>query len=148
MAFENLPAAFQSAFQQNMLDKRFQDQMEARSRLRRLVSKIPIPVRVGEQMIYTRAGELVPVLAADNPTNNTLTYDLGLNAPGVGSGNNSYPIEQWPIFIAERSQSLDCNIIMDEETLASFNRKKWDNLAKQAALSMDRINMQHLAVAD
>lgn len=147
MAFENLPLAFQSAFQSNMLDKRFQDQIEARSRLRRLVSKIPIPVRVGEQMIYTRAGELVPVITADNPTNNTLSYDLGINAPGVGASNESYPIEQWPLFIAEYSKSLDCNIIMDEETLASFYRKNWDRLAKQAALSMDLINMQNLAVA-
>lgn len=147
MAFENMPAAFQSAFQNSMLDRRFQGQIDANSKLRRLIAKIPIPVRVGEQMIYTRAGALVPVLAADNPTNNTLTYDLSYNAPGVGSSGNSYPIEQWPLFIAERSQSLDINRLMDEETLASFYRQNWDRLAKQAGLSLDLIAMQQLATA-
>jgi len=147
VSFENMPAAFQSAFQQSMLDKRFFDQIEAKSKLRKCVSKIPIPLRVGEQMIYTRAGQLVPVITADNPTNNTLSYDLGINAPGVGSANNSYPIEQWSLFIAERSQSLDINILQDEETLASFYRQNWDNLASQAALSLDLISMQQLATA-
>ncbi len=130
-----------------MLDKRFFDQIDAKCRLRKIVSKIPIPLRVGEQMIYTRAGELVPVISTDNPTNNTLSYDLGLNAPGVGSGNNSYPIEQWSLFIGERSQSLDINVLQDEETLASFYRKNWERLAAQAALSLDLIGMQQLSVA-
>jgi len=147
VSFENMPAAFQSAFQSNMLEKRFQQQIDAKSKLRRLVSKIPIPVRVGEQMIYTRAGALVPVITADNPVNNTLSYDLGLNAPGVGSGGNSYPIEQWPLFIAERSQSLDLNMIQDQETLASFYRQNWDRLAAQAGLSLDLISMQQLATS-
>lgn len=142
-----MPSAFQSAFQQGMLDRRFMQQIEARSKLRRLISRIPIPVRVGEQMIYTRAGALVPVVTADNPANNTLSYDLGFNAPGVGSGNNSYPIEQWPLFIGERSQSLDINVIQDEETLASFYRKNWDVLAQQVGLSLDLINMQNIAVS-
>ena len=145
--FENMPNAFQSAFQQNMLDTRFQSELAARSKLRQVAAKIPIPLRTGEQRIYTRAGDLVPVIAADNPVNNTLSYDLGINAPGVGSTNNSYPIEQWNIVIAERSQSLDINIIQDEETLASFYRKNWDKLAKQAALSLDLISMQQVAVS-
>jgi hypothetical protein len=147
MSFENMPAAFQSAFQSNMLDRRFMEQIEAKSRLRRLAAKIPIPLRVGEQMIYTRAGELVPVLSADNPTNNTLSYDLGANAPGVGTSNNSYPIEQWSVFISERSQSLDINVIQDQETLAAFFRKNWDRLAAQAALSIDLVAMQQLATS-
>ena len=130
-----------------MLDKKFADQIEAKSRLRRVMSKIPIPLRVGEQMIYTRAGELVPVLTADNPTNNTLSYDLGINAPGVGSSGNSYPIEQWSLTIAERSQSLDINILQDEETLASFYRKNWERIAAQAALSLDLVGMQQLATS-
>lgn len=147
MAFENMPNAFQSAFQSNMLDTRFMGEIGANSKIRRVAARLPIPVRTGEQRIYTRAGDLVPVIAADNPTNNTLSYDLGLNAPGVGSTNNSYPIEQWNIFIAERSQSLDINVIQDYETLASFYRKNWDKLAKQAALSMDLMAVQQLAVS-
>lgn len=147
MAFENMPLAFQSAFQQNMLDTRFQGEIKAKSRLRQVTARLPIPVRTGEQRIYTRAGDLVPVIAADNPANNTLSNDLSINAPGVGNTNNSYPIEQWNIFIAERAQSLDINILQDYETLASFYRKNWDKLAKQAALSMDLMAMQQLAVS-
>lgn len=147
MTFQNMPAAFQSAFQSNMLDKRFFDQIDARSKLRALVERIAIPLRVGEQVIYSRAGSLQPVLSPDNPTNNTLSYDLGLNAPGVGSSNNSYPLEQWSVFIAERSQSLDINVLQDEETLASFYRKNWDRLAAQAGLSLDLLAMQQLATA-
>jgi hypothetical protein len=142
-----MPAGFQGAFQQNMLDTRFLQQIDAKSKLRACAAKLPIPLRTGENRIYTRAGALVPVVLADTVANNTLTYDLGLNAPGVGNAGNSYPIEQYSLTISERSQSLDINIIQDQETLASFYRKNWDRLAAQAALSMDLMAMQQLAQA-
>ncbi len=145
MALENMPAAFQQAFQQNMLDRKFKQGLDARNIFRKAALKDPIPRRAGESIIYSRAGHLVPVISPDDPANNTLATDLNATGQGVGSSNNSYPLEQFPIYINSRHQRLDINILQNEETLASLYVQNWLEIARQAALSIDLMALQQLA---
>ena len=147
MALENMPQAFQQAFQQNMLDRKFKQGLEARNIFRKAAVKDPIPRRIGESLIYSRAGHLVPVITADNPANNTLATDLNAAGTGVGTSNNSYPLEQFPIYINSRHQSLQINAIQNEETLASLYVQNWLEISRQAALSIDLTALQRLALA-
>lgn len=147
MAYENMPAAFQVAFQQNMLQRRLQEQLGFSGVLRQAAQKTPIPVRSGETFIYSSAGRLVPVVPPVNVSGYTLGTDLSGTRPGVGSANNSYPIEQYPVYLADRDFSLDINIIQDQETLASLYAQNWVNLTDQADNSLDQIAMSQLATA-
>ncbi len=147
MAINNMPAAFQDAFQQNMLQQAFQSQLGNKTVLRTAAQKTPVPTRSGEQVIYSRAGRLIPVVQPSNAANNTLSYDLGNNGQGVGSSNNSYPVEQFSIGIFDRDQDLDINIVQDRQTLSSIYMQNWVNIAEQAGSSMDMMCMQRLATA-
>lgn len=147
MAISNMPAAFQVAYQQNMLQRAFQGQLKATNILRAACMKTPIPTRSGESLIYSRAGKLVPVVQPSNPANNTLAFDLNASVPGVGAANNSYPIEQYRINILDRDQEIDINIIQDEQTLSSIYFQNWVNLVDQVNLSMDLMAFQQLSQA-
>lgn len=135
--FENFPLILQPAFQQNMLDREFQDQLEALCVVRKAVYVKPQPIRSGETMIYTRAGELVPVVDDMDPTTN-LPLDNGLvNVGGVGASNPTYPIEQYTLKIGLSGYALDLNLYQEKEVLADMFRQNLKNIGRQAALSLD-----------
>lgn len=147
MAYENMPQAFQVAFQQNMLQRKLGEQLGFAGVLRQAAEKTPIPIRSGETFIYSSAGRLVPVVPPVNVSGYTVASDLSGTRPGVGTGNNSYTIEQYPVFIADRDYGLDINIIQDEEVLSSLYVQNWVNLTDQADNSLDQIAMSQLATA-
>lgn len=135
--FENFPAILQGAFQQNLLDREFQDQLEALCVVRKAAYVKPQPIRSGETMIYTRAGELVPVVDDMDPTTNT-NIDNGLtNVGGVGASNPTYPIEQYALKIGLSGYALDLNLYQEKEVLADLFRQNIVNIGRQAALSLD-----------
>jgi hypothetical protein len=138
VAFENMPLALQEIFQQNMLDRRFLEQLSATNVYRKSAYKLPMPVRSGETMIYSRAGRISPSLQDLNPSSN-VPLDNGLTAGGVGTTNPTpYPVEQFLLSIAMRpSAPIDLNLIQDQEVIASLFKQNVDNLAENAALSLD-----------
>lgn len=135
--FENFPLILQPAFQQNLLDREFQDQLEPNSVVRRACYRKPQPVRSGETTIYSRAGELVPVVDDVNPATNT-NIDNGLtNVGGVGTSNPTYPVEQYKLVIGLVPFALDLNLYQEKELLADGFRQNITNLGRQAGLSLD-----------
>ena len=135
--FENFPLILQPAFQQNMLDREFQDQLEPNSVVRRAAYRKPQPVRSGETTIYTRAGELVPVVNDIDPTTN-VGIDNGLtNVGGVGTANPTYPVEQYKLIIGLVPYALDLNLYQEKELLADGFKQNITNLGRQAGLSLD-----------
>jgi hypothetical protein len=135
--FENFPAILQGAFQQNLLDREFQDQLEALCVVRKAAFVKPQPIRSGEQMIYTRAGELVPVVDDMDPSTNTNTDNGLTNVGGVGASNPTYPIEQYALRIGLSGYALDLNLYQEKEVLADLFRQNIVNIGRQAALSLD-----------
>jgi len=137
MAFENFPTSLQPIFQQNMLERRFQEQLGAMNAYRKSAYRLPVEKRNGETMIYSRAGRISPVLDDISPSSNT-GLDNGLTGiGGVGAGNPTYPFEQFPVSIGMRPYFLDLNLIQEQEVIANLFKQNVDNLAEQAALSLD-----------
>lgn len=135
--FENFPATLQPAFQQNMLDREFQEQLDNLLAIRRSAYRKEQPIRSGEVTIYSRAGRLVPVVDDADPTAN-LGLDNGLtNIGGVGAAANTYPLEQYRLRIGMVPYALDLNLYQEQETMASTFRQNVENLGEQAATSLD-----------
>jgi hypothetical protein len=135
--YENFPLILQPAFQQNMLDRAFQDQLEALCVVRRAAYRKPQPIRSGETTIYSRAGRLVPVVDDADPTLN-VNIDNGLTGVGgVGSANPTYPIEQYKLIIGMVPYALDLNLYQEKELIADGFKQNIINLGEQAALSLD-----------
>lgn len=135
--FNSFPTALQPAFQDNMLDRAFQDQLEALCVIRRSAYRKPMPIRSGETYIYSRAGELVPVIDDLDPTSNTVP-DNGLSGiGGVGASNPTYTLEQYAMKIGMTAYALDLNIYQEKQTMASTFKQNVTNLGRQAALSLD-----------
>ena len=113
MAFENMPTVLQSIFQQNMLDRRFLEQIEAVNAYRKSAYRLEMETRSGEVMIYSRAGRISPsmediVPSTNVPLDNGLTSQVG----GVGTSANTYPFEQFQIQIGMLpSNPIDLNLI-------------------------------------
>lgn len=149
LGYENMPAAFQDAFQQQMLERGFNSQLEYKGVLRRAAFKKPVPVRSGEAIIYSKAGQLVPVVDSLDASGwtNSADFNSSADGAGVGANNPSYTIEQWSVSIGARRQYLDINIIQDQETLASLYAQNWVNLGRQAALSMDLMAQKQLSLS-
>lgn len=147
--YENMPAAFQDVFQQNMLERGFHGQLEYKGVLRQAAFKKPVPIRSGEAIIYSKAGQLVPVVDSLDASGWTNSADFGSSADGagVGSNNPSYTVEQFRVSIGARRQYFDINIIQDQETLASMYAQNWVNLGRQVALSMDLMAQKQLSLA-
>jgi hypothetical protein len=142
MAFENFPTVLQPIFQQNMLDRRFQEQLKMLGAYRKSVYRLPVEKRNGETMIYSRAGRIAPVLDDIVPSTNT-GLDNGLTGiGGVGAGNPTYPFEQFAVGIGMRPYFLDLNLIQEKEVIADLFKQNVDNLAENAALSLDLYAMQ------
>ncbi len=138
MAYENLPAALQPILQENMLARYFEEQLGALMTYRKSAKRNPVPIKDGETYIRSRAGRLAPPLVALNPANNT-NLDNGLTAGGVGSGNNTYPFEQFLVSISQYAESIDLNIIQNYEAIAPVFMQNAKNLIEQAALNLDLI---------
>jgi hypothetical protein len=138
MSFENMPSALLDIFQQNMLDRAFQESLEAINVFRRTTYKLPLPVRSGEQMIYTRAGKISPVFEDLAPSVN-VPLDNGLTQGGVGTANPApYPFEQFSVTIGMLPGSpIDLNLVQNQETIASLFAQNMIELGENAALSMD-----------
>jgi ElaB/YqjD/DUF883 family membrane-anchored ribosome-binding protein len=135
--YENFPLVLQPAFQQNMLDREFQDQLEPNCVVRTAVYRKPQPVRSGEVTIYSRAGELVPVVDDIDPTTN-VNIDNGLtNVGGIGAANPTYGVEQYKVIIGMTPYALDLNLYQERELVADGFKKNIENLGRQAGLSLD-----------
>ena len=99
--------------------------------------RLPVPVRNGESMTYSRAGRISPVLSDLSPSLNT-NYDNGVSPiGGVGASAPTYPFEQWSVFIGMYPYFMDLNMVQNQETIASVFKQNVDNLAENAALSLD-----------
>lgn len=140
MAFQNMPAALQPVFQQNLLDRAFQDNLWGVTLFRKTTYKLPLPVRSGESMIYSRAGRISPVYedlapAANVAPDNGLATVVG----GIGSaGTTPYPFEQYPVSIGMLPGSpIDLNLIQNQQTIASLFIQNMENIAANAGLSLD-----------
>jgi len=137
MGFENFPAVLQPAFQQNMLDKRWLLKLGANNVYRKSAYVLPLEKRSGETMIYSRAGRISPVLEDIAPASQTGPLNAGTPA-GVGSAYPAFPMEQFAVGIGMlQGQEIDLNLIQDEQIIASLFKENVDNLAEQAALSLD-----------
>lgn len=142
MAFENFPAALQQIFQQNMLARRFESQLKSKNVYRKTAFRLPVPVRSGESITYSRAGRIAPTLDDIVPSSNT-GMDNGVTAiGGVGSANPVYPFEQWSVSIGMSPKFIDLNLVQEQEVIADLFKQNVDNLAQQAALSLDLRVMQ------
>lgn len=135
--FENFPTVLQPAFQQNMLDRAFQDQLASNCVVRAAAYRKPQPIRSGEVTIYSRAGRLVPVVDDIDPTTN-VGIDNGMSSiGGVGANNPTYTMEQYMLRIGMTPYALDLNLYQEKETMASTFTQNVDNLGEQAGLSLD-----------
>ena len=104
MAFENMPAVLQQIFQQNMLDRRFQEQISTVNAYRQSAYRLEMETRSGEVMIYSRAGRISPSLEDIVPsTNNGIDNGLTGSVEGIGTSANVYPFEQFQISLSECS---------------------------------------------
>jgi len=137
MAFENFPTVLQDIFQSNMLARRFEMQLGAKNAYRRTAFRLPVPVRSGESITYSRSGRISPVLSDLNPSANTGQDNGVTGIGGVGAANPTYPFEQWSVSIGMSPYFLDLNIIQNKETIADVFKQNQDNLAENAALSLD-----------
>ena len=139
MAFENMPAVLQQIFQQNMLDRRFQEQISTVNAYRQSAYRLEMETRSGEVMIYSRAGRISPSLEDIVPsTNNGIDNGLTGSVEGIGTSANTYPFEQFQISIGMLpSVPIDLNLIQAEEVIADLFKQNVDNLAENAALSLD-----------
>ena len=137
IALQNVPAGLASVIQGNWLNRRFEQQLRNKAAFRLAAYRTPVPVRSGETTLYSRAGRLVPVVQDLNPATN-LGLDNNYTTPvgGVGA-TNSYSYEQYQVFIAKIGFPLDINAIQQQELIADVFKQNWDNLAEQAALSLD-----------
>lgn len=137
MAFENFPTVFQDIFQQNMLARRFEDQLKALCAYRKTAFRLPVPIRSGESITYSRAGRISPVLSDLTPSLNTGLDNGVTGIGGVGAANPTYPFEQWSVFIGMRPYFLDLNLVQAKEVIADIFKQNQDNLVENAALSLD-----------
>jgi hypothetical protein len=139
MAFENMPASLLPIFQQNALNRAFGDNLDATNVFRRTTYRLPLPVRSGEQMIYSRAGRISPVFEDLNPSANVpLDNGLTSDAGGVGTNPAPFPFEQYSVFIGMLPGSpIDLNLIQNQEVIANLFKQNVENLGSNAALSMD-----------
>lgn len=142
MAFENFPAAFQEIFQSNMLARRFEQQLATKNAYRRTAFRLPVPVRSGESITYSRAGRISPTLSDIVPSSNTGLDNGVTGIGGVGSGNNTYPFEQWSVSIGMSPYFMDLNLVQEAEVIADLFKQNVDNLSEHAGLSLDLRVMQ------
>lgn len=147
MSINNLPNDVQVVIQTNMLERRFWEQLSAQLSYRNAAFRYPVEKRMGETMIYSRAGRITPVMAPMSASGNT-GLDNGLsNIPGIGANAPAYPFEQWSVNINQYAYTLDLNTVQDELTVSSIFKQNVDNLAEAAALTLDLLAAKKLFTA-
>lgn len=121
-----------------MLDRAFLEQLKASNNLRATAFRVPMPIRSGESMTYSRAGRIAPTIDDIAPANN-VPLDNGLVAGGNGSVNPApFPYEQYAVSIGMiEGDAIDLNLIANQETIANTFIQNSENLAEQAALALD-----------
>lgn len=135
MALEFLPSGVQDAIQTNQLKRRFEDKLRATNAYRKTAYRLPIEKRSGESIIYSRNGHISPVMDDIVPSTN-VGIDNGLTINGVG-GNGDYSFEQFSVTIGLLPKFMDLNILQNEEVIGDLYLLNAEELAEQAALSLD-----------
>ena len=133
-----MPAALSPIFQGQMLDRAYQEQLSATNAFRKTAYRLPMPIRSGESMTYSRAGRIAPSLDDINPASNVI-LDNGAVPGGVGTINPApFPFEQYSVGIGmQEGDAIDLNLIQNQEIIANLFAQNTDNLAEQAALQLD-----------
>ena len=137
MALNNFPTIIGDILQTNLLETKFQDELEAINAYMSTAYRLPLPTRSGETMIYSRGGKLTPVLDDITPSSNVAPDNGATGIGGIGAANPTIPFEQWLISIGMTEYYLDLNIVQAPVLIADLFKKNVRTLAEQAVLSMD-----------
>lgn len=136
MPIDNVPAVQSIIEQTNLLERRFNDPLEALLAYTRLSDNEMFPNGIGETFTKTRPA-LFPLSAALTPLNpaNNVALDNGLT-------DQYYPFEQYQLAINEYALSTTVNIKQDRTLIQRIFLQNVYALAENAARTLEALTSQ------
>jgi hypothetical protein len=136
MAFNNLPAALQSAIQAGYLEHQFELPLKAKLGFRDIADREAFTANIGETITKTRTGLLPAVTTAMAPASNS-DITSGLTP-------QNYAGEQYVLQIAQYAANMQLNIVTQRVAIADFFLRNAYALGEQAFRSVDTLAQQAL----
>lgn len=132
MTFGPFPAVVANAIQQRFLERAFIEPLFSKLAYRQVAMKEDFPARIGQTIIKTKLGLMLPNTTPLNPSTNT-NIDNGLIQQDYGT-------EQYTLSIAQYPQvAPDINLLDDETTIDSFLNANAFRLGAAQATCVDRL---------
>lgn len=136
MAFNNLPAALQSAIQAGYLEHQFSLPLKAKLGFRDVADREAFTANLGETITKTRTGLLPAITTAMAPAANS---DIS-----SGLTPQNYTGEQYVLQIAQYAANMQLNIVTQRVAIADFFLRNAYALGEQAFRSVDTLAQQAL----
>ena len=136
MAINNLPAAIQSAIQQNFLERAFEESLRAKLGFRSIADREPFMAGIGETITKTRTGLLPAITTPMAPAANS---DIT-----SGMTPQNYALEQYTLAINQYPGSMMLNVATARVAIASLFLRNAVTLGEQAYRSVDTLAQQTL----
>lgn len=128
-----IPGTINELVQERTLERVFHDALTPRQLFRLEATPELWQANLGEQMIFTRAGLMVPATAP--------------LVPGTDPVPQGYSTEQWSAFASQYGSSIDTLMPTNYVTLAPLFARNTLNLGVQAGMSLDRTARNRLFLA-
>lgn len=125
MPVNAFPASLQNIIQNGLLERTYEEALIPQFLYRGLCTKRPVNANIGETIIFTRTGLLVP-------TETPLT-------PGTDPSPEEYTVEQYSLTIAQYAKTMDTHMLSSAVALASKFLENNQKLAINAAQSLNRV---------
>lgn len=136
MAFNNLPAALQSAIQAGYLEHQFGLPLKAKLGFRDIADREAFTANIGESITKTRTGLLPAMTTAMSPAVNS---DIS-----SGLTPQNYAAEQYVLQIAQYAANMQLNVVTQRVAIADFFLRNAYALGEQAFRSVDTLAQQAL----
>lgn len=137
MTFGPYPAANTNAFQQDYLERAFQDSLSPVLAYRYVATQEDFPARIGQSLTKTRPALMVPNTTPLDPSTNT-NIDNGLTP-------QTYGTEQYTLSVLQYAQvGYPINLMDDKRTIASFYIRNAKNLGTAQGTAIDGLAQRTL----